>query len=104
MTDWEVFQIVLKWNPMLLGLALFSGVLAAAYNCLLYSLVQSFSPYMAAISSNFNKVAFVAFSVMLGMERLPQAPWNHMMLAAMLGSATSFAYLGLLKSAPAVKN
>ncbi|CAE8718391.1 unnamed protein product [Polarella glacialis] len=68
MTDWEVFQIVLKWNPMLLGLALFSGVLAAAYNCLLYSLVQSFSPYMAAISSNFNKVAFVAFSVMLGLE------------------------------------
>jgi len=62
MTDWEVLQVAMGMNPGVVVLALGSGALALGYNVLLYSFVQGFSPHMAALSSNFNKLAAVTMS------------------------------------------
>ncbi|CAE8639323.1 unnamed protein product [Polarella glacialis] len=96
MTDWEVLQLAANLNPDVIWLALGSGLLAVGYNIFLYSLVQGFSPQMAALSSNFNKVVTVCISIGLGVEHMPRHPWNYVLIGAMVCGFASFAGIGFL--------
>lgn len=75
LTDIEVLESMVNSHeatPFIM--ASLSGIFAAAYNFLLYSLASNLAPHVAALASNFNKVAAVALAVLLGMESLPPTP------------------------------
>ncbi|CAE8602192.1 unnamed protein product [Polarella glacialis] len=99
MTDWEVLWLAADLNPSVIFLALGSGLLAVGYNIFLYTMVQDFSPHLAALSSNFNKVVTVCISIGLGVEQMPRYPWNYVMMGAMAAGFCSFAGIGFLTQA-----
>ena len=102
LTDYQVLVKVITLNPWTFVLALGSGFLALAFNLIFYNVVQKFSPVTACIASNFNKVAMVALSLLLGFEPMPAHYWKYVLLLAMVGNGMAFAFLGVLKSrAPA---
>eukprot|EP00930_Biecheleria_cincta_P016305 TRINITY_DN13311_c0_g1_i1.p1 TRINITY_DN13311_c0_g1~~TRINITY_DN13311_c0_g1_i1.p1 ORF type:complete len:475 (-),score=71.17 TRINITY_DN13311_c0_g1_i1:91-1515(-) len=102
MTDYQVLVKVITLNPWTFVLALGSGVLALAFNLIFYNVVQKFSPVTACIASNFNKVAMVALSLILGLEPMPAHYWKYVLILATVGNGITFAFLGMAKSkAPA---
>ncbi|CAE8633883.1 unnamed protein product [Polarella glacialis] len=96
LTDWEVLRLAADLNPSVIFLALGSGLLAVGYNIFLYTMVQNFSPHLAALQSNFNKVVTVCISIGLGVEQMPRYPWNYVMMGAMASGFCSFAGIGFL--------
>jgi hypothetical protein len=89
-TDWEIFWEVWKMKNVTVYLVLLSGVFALWYHLMLYITVRNLSPLYATYAGNFNKVAAIGFSVFLGFESLPSAPWNVIMALAVLGNMASF--------------
>lgn len=100
MTDFEVLKEVIALSPGTFGLALFSGVFAMVYNILLYNIVQTLSPAFSAFTSNFNKAATIALSVLLGFEVLPKAPWGMVQVFGIIGNMVAFTVYGLYKVRP----
>jgi len=89
-TDWEIFWEVWKMKSVTVYLVLLSGVFALWYHLMLYITVRNLSPLYATYAGNFNKVAAIGFSVFLGFESLPSAPWNVVMALAVLGNMVAF--------------
>lgn len=89
-TDWEIFWEVWKMKNVTVYLVLLSGVFALWYHLMLYITVRNLSPLYATYAGNFNKVAAIGFSICLGFESLPSAPWNVIMALAVLGNMASF--------------
>jgi len=100
LTDFQVLKEVIKLSPGTFGLALLSGVFAMAYNILLYNIVQTLSPAFSAFTSNFNKAATIALSVLLGFEALPAAPWGMVQVFGIVGNMVAFTAYGLYKVRP----
>lgn len=96
MTDWEVFLLAVRRDPSFLGLALFSGVLAFAYNVLQYGVVQQLSATHAAFAGNVNKVATIVLSLLFGLEA--QRQWGVVMIVAGVGNIGAFAAYSLAKT------
>lgn len=90
LTDWEILKIVLENRPTALTLAALSGVLALFYNVFQYGIVQSLSASYTAFAGNFNKAATIALGIIVGLESLPPAPWNFVMILAVFGNIASF--------------
>lgn len=89
-TDWEIFWEVWRMKSVMVYLVLLSGVFTLCYHFMLYTTVRNLSPLYATYAGNFNKVAAIGFSVFLGFESLPSAPWNAIMALAVLGNMASF--------------
>mmetsp|Transcript_51442 Transcript_51442/g.133852 ORF Transcript_51442/g.133852 Transcript_51442/m.133852 type:complete len:441 (-) Transcript_51442:249-1571(-) len=100
MTDFQILKEVIALSPGTFGLALFSGVFAMVYNILLYNIVQTLSPAFSAFTSNFNKAATIALSVLLGFEVLPGAPWGMVQVFGIAGNMVAFTVYGLYKVRP----
>jgi len=100
MTDFQILKEVIELSPGTFGLALFSGVFAMVYNILLYNIVQTLSPAFSAFTSNFNKAATIALSVLLGFEVLPGAPWGMVQVFGIAGNMVAFTVYGLYKVRP----
>jgi len=100
MTDFQILKEVIALSPGTFGLALFSGVFAMVYNILLYNIVQTLSPAFSAFTSNFNKAATIALSVLLGFEVLPKAPWGMVQVFGIIGNMAAFTVYGLYKVRP----
>jgi len=99
MTDFEVMRRVLQLSPSTMVWLCFSGVFAAGYNVLNYTVVQKLSATQAAFAGNFNKAASIALSISLGLEHLPSGAWGALMVLAIAGNVGSFTRYSLLKSA-----
>eukprot|EP00928_Gymnodinium_smaydae_P012164 TRINITY_DN14422_c0_g1_i2.p1 TRINITY_DN14422_c0_g1~~TRINITY_DN14422_c0_g1_i2.p1 ORF type:complete len:278 (-),score=23.30 TRINITY_DN14422_c0_g1_i2:49-882(-) len=95
MTDLQIIGVALSNNRHVFGYVAVSGVFAAMYNCLLYSIVQSMSPTIAAYSSNVNKIATLGYSFLLGMESLPDGRCGVVMVVAIAGSLAAFMLYGV---------
>jgi len=100
MTDFQILKEVIALSPGTFGLALFSGAFAMVYNILLYNIVQTLSPAFSAFTSNFNKAATIALSVLLGFEVLPKAPWGMVQVFGIAGNMVAFTVYGLYKVRP----
>jgi len=100
MTDFQILKEVIALSPGTFGLALFSGAFAMVYNILLYNIVQTLSPAFSAFTSNFNKAATIALSVLLGFEVLPKAPWGMVQVFGIIGNMVAFTVYGLYKVRP----
>mmetsp|Transcript_91842 Transcript_91842/g.256529 ORF Transcript_91842/g.256529 Transcript_91842/m.256529 type:complete len:451 (-) Transcript_91842:251-1603(-) len=100
MTDFQILKEVIELSPGTFGLALFSGAFAMVYNILLYNIVQTLSPAFSAFTSNFNKAATIALSVLLGFEVLPGAPWGMVQVFGIAGNMVAFTVYGLYKVRP----
>mmetsp|Transcript_97541 Transcript_97541/g.262048 ORF Transcript_97541/g.262048 Transcript_97541/m.262048 type:complete len:451 (-) Transcript_97541:251-1603(-) len=100
MTDFQILKEVIALSPGTFGLALFSGAFAMVYNILLYNIVQTLSPAFSAFTSNFNKAATIALSVLLGFEVLPGAPWGMVQVFGIAGNMVAFTVYGLYKVRP----
>jgi len=99
MTDLAVVRRVLELNPSTMAWLCFSGVFAAGYNILNYTVVQKLSATQAAFAGNFNKAASIALSISLGLEHLPSGAWGALMVLAIAGNVGSFTRYSLLMSA-----
>merc|ERR1719263_1534170 len=80
-----------------MGLVLMSGVLAAGYNVLQYTVVQYLSAAHAALAGNFNKAGVVLISIGMGLEALPGGVWSVLLFVAILGNIGSFAIFSSVK-------
>lgn len=96
-TDFQIVKEVLALNPTTFGLAVLSGLFALSYNVLLYSVVQTLSAAFSAFTSNFNKAATIALSLLFGFEFLPEQPWGAVMVVGIVGNLGAFTVYGLLK-------
>mmetsp|Transcript_14166 Transcript_14166/g.29736 ORF Transcript_14166/g.29736 Transcript_14166/m.29736 type:complete len:515 (+) Transcript_14166:89-1633(+) len=96
-TDWTILRKVYDIRPDVMGLVILSGVFAAGYNLLQYTLVQRLSAAHAAFAGNFNKAATIMISICLGFESLPGGFWSAMMLLAIVGNILSFTGYSVLK-------
>jgi len=99
MTDLDVVRRVLELSPSTMVWLCFSGIFAAGYNVLNYTVVQKLSATQAAFAGNFNKAASIALSIFLGLEHLPSGAWGALMVVAIAGNVGSFTRYSLLKSA-----
>merc|ERR1740123_1709732 len=99
MTDLDVVRRVLELSPSTMVWLCFSGIFAAGYNVLNYTVVQKLSATQAAFAGNFNKAASIALSIFLGLEHLPSGAWGALMVLAIAGNVGSFTRYSLLKSA-----
>eukprot|EP00439_Symbiodinium_sp_Y106_P045992 s2020_g5.t2 len=70
------------------------GVFAAWYNVTQYSLVHSMSATYTTFAGNFNKATAIVISLAVGLEKLPEGVWGHVMLLATLGNIGSFTVTG----------
>jgi len=98
LTDYEVYQKVMELSPFTMGWVIFSGLIAAGYNVLQYTVVQRLSAGHAAFAGNFNKAATIMISICMGLEALPGGVWSTVMLVAILGNIGSFTGFSLLKA------
>ncbi|OLP94677.1 hypothetical protein AK812_SmicGene23260 [Symbiodinium microadriaticum] len=97
MTDFEVHCKVYDLAPGVLGLAMLLGVFAAWYNVTQYSLVHSMSATYTTFAGNFNKATAIVISLAVGLEKLPEGVWGHVMLLATLGNIGSFTVYSILQ-------
>jgi len=98
LTDYEVYQKVMELSPFTMGWVFLSGLIAAGYNVLQYTVVQRLSAGHAAFAGNFNKAATIMISICMGLEALPGGVWSTVMLVAILGNIGSFTCFSLLKA------
>lgn len=90
-TDFWVIQQVWKERPMLILLAVLSGVFALLYNCLLYFIIQTMSATQAAFAGNFNQAATIVLALASGLEQVPTAIDRRALLAfGVIGNAIAF--------------
>jgi len=92
MVDAGVLKVILDTNPSVISIVLVSGVVAIAYNMVLYAFVQQFSPTHATLASGFNKAAAIALSVAFGFERLPPGYLGLVLVLAIVGNIASFGF------------
>lgn len=99
--DWQVVWKVMQLSPKMMLFTIFSGVLAAGYNFLMYFLVQTFSATHTAFAGNFNKAALIILSLLLGMEALPSGRWGTLMMFGVFVNVVSFTmYSSVKKGGP----
>lgn len=111
-TDWSILCEVLNRRPVVLVLALASGVLALAYNTLQFGIVQELSATHVAFAGNFNKACMVPLSFLCGLETLPAGtveslfnlPSGPLLLAASFGSILAFAAYNMVSKGGEKKN
>merc|ERR1719343_1251807 len=89
-TDWHVLLEVSRLNFGTVILVLLSGVFSLGYNLLLHTTAKHLSPYFASFAGNFNKIAAIALSLLLGFEHLPAGRWGFVMILGVLGNMASF--------------
>lgn len=97
LTDWQVISKVVELSPATLGLAVFSGVLAFAYNILQYGIVQTLSASHTAFAGNFNKAATIVIALVVGLEGLPEGRWGILMAGAVFANIAAFTAYNISK-------
>eukprot|EP00933_Yihiella_yeosuensis_P036765 TRINITY_DN3055_c0_g3_i1.p1 TRINITY_DN3055_c0_g3~~TRINITY_DN3055_c0_g3_i1.p1 ORF type:complete len:443 (-),score=80.68 TRINITY_DN3055_c0_g3_i1:396-1724(-) len=90
MTDVEVITFILSKNSHILWVVAFSGVLALAYNIVLYTTTSVCNASDVSSVANFNKIALIGLSMALGMEAIPPQPQFSIMFAAAIGCLFCF--------------
>jgi hypothetical protein len=103
-TDWNILMEVWALRPFVVYLALFSGLLALAYNTLQFGIVQELSPAHVAFAGNFNTACMIPLSFLLGFESLPPGrvphlfnlPAGPLMICASIGSIVAFACYNMI--------
>lgn len=97
-SDLEVLKKVMQLSPNTVMWVVLSGVIAAGYNVLQYTVVQKLSASHAAFAGNFNKAATILLSICMGLESLPGGFWTAVMLSAIIGNIGAFTSYSMLKS------
>ncbi|CAK8990683.1 unnamed protein product [Durusdinium trenchii] len=97
-SDAQVLKKVMELSPSTVMWVVLSGVIAAGYNVLQYTVVQKLSASHAAFAGNFNKAATILLSICMGLESLPGGVWTAVMLFAIIGNIGAFTSYSLLKS------
>jgi len=94
LTDVEIFSIVWRTRPLLVGLGSLSGLFAVVYNLFMYYIAQTMSAMAVEVASNFNKAATIGVALGLGMEALPaHDPWK--IIVCITGNILSVTCFGL---------
>lgn len=96
LTDVQIFHAVFHLKPSACGLILLSGIFAAGYNLLTYTLVQTVSPSFTAFAGNFNKTIIIALSFVSRLEELPRGLWGVVFIIAVTGNIVAFAWYSTL--------
>eukprot|EP00435_Cladocopium_sp_Y103_P038206 s73_g10.t1 len=76
LSDTQVLKKVMELSPNTVLWVVLSGVIAAGYNVLQYTVVQKLSASHAAFAGNFNKAATILLSICMGLESLPGGFWT----------------------------
>lgn len=98
LSDTQVLKKVMELSPNTVLWVVLSGVIAAGYNVLQYTVVQKLSASHAAFAGNFNKAATILLSICMGLESLPGGFWTAVMLSAIIGNIGAFTSYSMLKS------
>ena len=72
----EVLKKVMELSPSTVMWVIVSGIIAAGYNVLQYTVVQKLSASHAAFAGNFNKAATILLSICMGLETVPGGIWT----------------------------
>jgi hypothetical protein len=103
-TDFSVLAEVAHLSPGTVMLVMLSGLWALIYNLLLYNIVSGLSPYFASFAANFNKVAAIGLSLLLGLESLPAGHWGCLMCVGVVGNIACFTAYSVWPKQPHEEN
>merc|ERR1711953_1411024 len=99
-SDWDILMWTVANAPSTFELFVLSGVFSFAYNIIQFTIVHTLSPSATAFGGNFNKAALVFLTLLLPflqVHRLPNAPWNIIIWAAVIGNVAAFSYYSYLQ-------
>jgi drug/metabolite transporter (DMT)-like permease len=92
-TDFEILRFIWSKNVQAVILVLLSGAFSFGYNIMQFKIVQALSPSAAAFGGNLNKAVLILLTLLLPLQandRMPVAPYVHVMWLAVAGNAACF--------------
>jgi len=99
-SDFDILMMTRNIAPSTFELFVLSGFFSFAYNIIQFTIVHTLSPSATAFGGNFNKAALVFLTLLLPflqVHSLPDAPWNYIIWAAVIGNVAAFSYYSYLQ-------